>query len=75
MLLSAGFAALLLVVVALFYLAPRRQLCPGCGATRAGDEPLCASCGWIWDSADEDGDDEDDEGEAEVIDGGWRGEA
>ena len=64
MLLSAGFAVLLVVVVVIYYLVPRRPRCPECGSPRE-EGPLCRSCGWVFD-ADE-GEDEDG-GEPEVID-------
>lgn len=63
MLVSAAFAALLILVVIAYYLVPRKARCPECGSPRE-EGPLCPSCGWIFD------DDEDDEdgGEPEVID-------
>lgn len=64
MLLSAAFAALLIVVVVVYYLVPRRERCPGCGSPRE-ELPLCPSCGWIFDEAE---DEDEDGGEPEVID-------
>jgi hypothetical protein len=68
-LVSAVFAVLLVVVVAVFYLAPRRERCPECGVLR-GDAPLCSGCGWVYDGPE---DDQEEEGqEPEVIDD-WEG--
>ncbi len=62
MLVSAAFAALLILVVIAYYLVPRKARCPECGSHRE-EGPLCPSCGWIFE------DDEDDDGdEPEVID-------
>lgn len=64
MLVSAAFAALLILVVIAYYLVPRKARCPECGSHRE-EGPLCTSCGWIFE------DDEDDDGdgeEPEVID-------
>lgn len=60
MLLSSLFAALLLVVVLVYYLMPRTPHCPGCGARIDPETPLCGECGWIHDDALEYGDAEDD---------------
>ena len=78
MLLSTGFAALLLAVVLLYYLLPRQCVCPGCGARVEQDTPLCSSCGWLYDDPeDEDGDDDtgDDTGDDvpdDSVTEGWR---
>ena len=64
MLVSAAFAALLILVVIAYYLVPRKARCPECGSHRE-EGPLCPSCGWIF----EDDDDDDGDGdEPEVID-------
>ncbi len=60
MLLSTGFAALLVIVVLLYYLLPRQRVCPGCGAPVVDGTPLCSDCGWIHDDPDDDPDNEDD---------------
>ncbi len=66
MLLGAGFALFLLVVVGLWYLAPRRERCPQCHAGRDPDSPLCRECGWIHETPG--GEDDDlDYGEAESV--------
>lgn len=67
---SLVFAVLLLAVVAIYYLVPRAERCPGCGARR-DDSPLCAACGWVFETVPEE-DDDDDYGEPEVIDEEWR---
>lgn len=64
MLVSAAFAALLILVVIAWYLVPRKARCPECGTHRE-EGPLCPSCGWIFED-DEDGDEDGDE--PEVID-------
>ena len=65
MYLSIGFAVLLLIVVAIRYLMPRKELCPGCGTAREHGSPLCTECGWIFESDEDeaDGDDVDQETE------------
>jgi rubredoxin len=67
MLISTAFAVLLIVVVAAFYLLPKRQHCPGCGAKRNPESPLCTECGWIHDEPEVPGDNEADE-EDEMVD-------
>lgn len=70
MLLSAGFAVLLLVAVAVFYLVPRRERCPECGLARQAEAPLCPGCGWVYGGGDRESD--DDYGDRpEVIDEEW----
>ena len=66
MVISTVFAVLLLVVVAVYYLVPKRQCCPGCGADRDPEAPLCTACGWIHDDP-EVPDDGDEEGEEEMV--------
>ena len=66
MLVSAVFAALLIAVVLVFYLVPRKARCPECGSPRE-EGPLCRSCGWVFDEEEDEGEDEDS-GEPEVID-------
>lgn len=63
MILTIAFALLLLAVVGVYYLAPKRQLCGGCGAPRQGTAPLCSACGWIYDPVDDD----EDDGEPEAV--------
>ncbi len=63
MLVSAAFAALLILVVIAYYLVPRKARCPECGSNRE-EGPLCPSCGWIF----EDDEDDEDGDEPEVID-------
>ena len=57
MLWPAGFAVLLLLVVAAKYLWPQRERCPQCMTPRDPESPLCAECGWIYESPDESDDD------------------
>jgi len=72
MLLSTAFAALLLLVVAVFYLVPQRRRCPGCGTRRDPGSPLCTECGWIHDDPKDPG--ADGESEPDMVAEPWRGE-
>jgi hypothetical protein len=60
------FACFLLLVVALKYLRPRAERCPQCAAVRAAGEPLCASCGWIYEVPGEEDDDYGDPDDCET---------
>ena len=51
------FAGFLLVVVALKYLWSRAECCPQCSALREAGQPLCSSCGWIYEAPGEEDDD------------------
>jgi rubredoxin len=74
MLLSTAFAALLLLVVVVYYLVPRRRSCPGCGAKRDPESPLCTECGWIHDDPEDPAEDGEDDAEQDVVAEPWRGE-
>ncbi len=67
MFLTILFALVILAVVVLKYLVPRRQRCPQCFNVRDGEEPLCGECGWIYDVP---GAEDDDYGELEQVDDG-----
>lgn len=60
------FACLLLLVVALKYLWPRAERCPQCAAPREAGQPLCSSCGWIYEVPGEEDDDYGDPDEPEM---------
>ena len=60
------FAFFLVVVVALKYLWPRAEHCPQCAAPRETGQPLCSSCGWIYEVPGEEDDDYGDPEEEEV---------
>ena len=68
MLLSWIFAAILIVVVLVYYFLPRRPRCPGCGAVREAESPLCSACGWIHEDPDLPDDEDDDEDPLELED-------
>ncbi len=77
MLVSGLFGVLLIAVVLVFYFRPKRQFCPGCGAPREPEAPLCSACGWIHEDPDDPAEDDTDdpaELEAELIDEPWRGD-
>ena len=56
MFLTILFALVILTVVVLKYLVPRRQRCPQCFTVRDEEEPLCGECGWIYDVPGEEDD-------------------
>ena len=56
---SLLFAGAVLLVVVLKYLRKGNQFCPQCNTIRDGDRPLCGECGWIYDSGDESGEEDD----------------
>lgn len=62
------FGGFILVVVALKYLRPRAQTCPQCSATREADQPLCSSCGWIYEVSGEQDDDYGDPDDHDAFD-------
>lgn len=61
MLLSWIFAAILIVVVLVYYFLPKRQVCAGCGVAREAESPLCSACGWIHEEPDLPDDDPDED--------------
>lgn len=60
------FACFLAVVVALKYLWSRAERCPQCASPREAGQPLCSSCGWIYEVPGEEDDDYGDPDEEEV---------